>query len=154
MVNAVNQCLLSQTDFDFLANASLVSELTDKLAIAEMNLSFMLIFDLFLAIAVILIIVLAFMIRYRSKRQSNVLMAVAACGVIAMGSMTYFNFNKVKTIKSEIIETNTALEAMAQPEIDVFTACSAPDAVLRLAPNRDDPDFKSSYTQAISIGQQ
>lgn len=154
MVNAVNQCLLSQTDFDFLANVSLVSELTDKLAIAEMNLSFMLIFDLFLAIAVILIIVLAFMIRYRSKRQSNVLMAVAACGVIAMGSMTYFNFNKVKTIKSEIIETNTALEAMAQPEIDVFTACSAPDAVLRLAPNRDDPDFKSSYTQAISIGQQ
>lgn len=151
MVNAVNQCLLSQTDFDFLANVSLVSELTDKLAIAEMNLSFMLIFDLFLAIAAILIIVLAFMIRDRSKRQSNVLIAVAACGAIVMGSMTYINFNKVETIKSEIIETNTALEAMAQPEIDVFTACSAPDAVLRLAPNRDDPDFKSSYTQAISI---
>lgn len=154
MVNAVNQCLLSQTDFDFLANASLVSELTDKLAIAEMNLSFMLIFDLLLAIAVILIIVFAFMIRYRAKKQSNILMGVVACGAIVMGLMTYINFNKVETIKSEIIETNTALEAMAQPEIDVFTACSAPDAVLRLAPNRDDPDFKSSYTQAISIGQQ
>lgn len=154
MVNAVNQCLLSQTDFDFLANVSLVSELTDKLAIAEMNLSFMLIFDLFLAIAVILIIVFAFMIRYRAKKQSNILMGVVACGAIVMGLMTYINFNKVETIKSEIIETNTALEAMAQPEIDVFTACSAPDAVLRLAPNRDDPDFKSSYTQAISIGQQ
>lgn len=154
MVNAVNQCLLSQTDFDFLANASLVSELTDKLAIAEMNLSFMLIFDLFLAIAVILIIVFAFMIRYRAKKQSNILMGVVACGAILMGLMTYINFNKVEAIKSEIIETNTALEAMAQPEIDVFTACSAPDAVLRLAPNRDDPDFKSSYTQAISIGQQ
>lgn len=154
MVNAVNQCLLSQTDFDFLANVSLVSELTDKLAIAEMNLSFMLIFDLFLAIAVILIIVLAFMIRYRAKKQSNILMGVVACGAIVMGLMTYINFNKVETIKSEIIETNTALEAMDQPEIDVFTACSAPDAVLRLAPNRDDPDFKSSYTQAISIGQQ
>lgn len=154
MVNAVNQCLLSQTDFDFLANASLVSELTDKLAIAEMNLSFMLIFDLLLAIAVILIIVFAFMIRYRAKKQSNILMGVVACGAIVMGLMTYINFNKVETIKSEIIETNTALEAMAQPEIDVFTACSAPDAVLMLAPNRDDPDFKSSYTQAISIGQQ
>lgn len=154
MVNAVNQCLLSQTDFDFLANASLVSELNDKLAIAEMNLSFMLIFDLLLAIAVILIIVFAFMIRYRAKKQSNILMGVVACGAIVMGLMTYINFNKVETIKSEIIETNTALEAMAQPEIDVFTACSAPDAVLRLAPNRDDPDFKSSYTQAISIGQQ
>ena len=154
MVNAVNQCLLSQTDFDFLANVSLVSELTDKLAIAEMNLSFMLIFDLLLAIAVILIIVFAFMIRYRAKKQSNILMGVVACGAIVMGLMTYINFNKVETIKSEIIETNTALEAMDQPEIDVFTACSAPDAVLRLAPNRDDPDFKSSYTQAISIGQQ
>lgn len=151
MVNAVNQCLLNQTDFDFLANVSLVSELTDKLTIAEMNLSFMLIFDLLLAIAIILITVFAFMIRYRSKRQSNVLIAVAACGFIVMGSMTYFNFNKVETIKAEIVETNAALEAMAQPEIDVFNACSTPGAILRLAPNRDAPDFKSSYTQAISI---
>lgn len=151
MVNAVNQCLLNQTDFDFLTNANLVSELSSELTLAEGNLAFLMIFDFMVVVAAILIIVLAFMIRDRSKRQSNVLIAVAACGAIVMGSMTYINFNKVETIKSEIIETNTALEAMAQPEIDVFTACSAPDAVLRLAPNRDDPDFKSSYTQAISI---
>ena len=154
MVNAVNQCLLSQTDFDFLASASLVSDLSAQLSLAETNLSFILFFDFLLAVVAILIIVLAFMIRYRSKRQSNILMAVAACGVIAMGVMTYFNFNEVETIKFEIIEPNAALEAMAQPEIDVFTACSAPGAILRLAPNRDDPDFKSNYTQAISIGQQ
>ncbi len=151
MVNAVNQCLLNQTDFDFLTNANLVSELSSELTLAEGNLAFLMIFDFMVVVAAILIIVLAFMIRDRSKRQSNVLIAVAACGAIVMGSMTYINFNKVETIKSEIIETNTALEAMAQPEIDVFTACSAPDAVLRLTPNRDDPDFKSSYTQAISI---
>ena len=151
MVNAVNQCLLSQTDFDFLTNANLVSELTDKLTIAEMNLLFMLFFDFLLAIAVILIIVLTFMIRYRAKKQSNILMGVVACGAIIMGLMTYINFNNVETIKSEIIETNAALEAIAQPEIDVFTACSAPGAILRLAPNRDDPDFKSSHTQVISI---
>lgn len=151
MVNAVNQCLLSQTDFDFLTSANLVSELNDKLTLAEGNLGFILFFDFLLAIVVILIIAVAVMIRYRAKGQSNILMAVVACGVIAMGGATYLNFNEVKTIKSEIIETNAALEAIAQPEIDVFTACSAPGAILRLAPNRDDPDFKSSYTQAISI---
>lgn len=153
MVNAVNQCLLNQTDFDFLTNANLVSELSSKLTLAEGNLAFLMIFDFMVVVAAILIIVLAFMIRDRSKRQSNVLIAVAACGFIVMGSMTYFNLNKVNNIKAEITETNGALEAMAQPEIDIFNACSTPGAILNLAPNKDDPDFKSSYTQAISINQ-
>ena len=154
MVKAVNQCLLNQADFDFLTNANLVSELSDKLTIAERNLGVFMLFDFMVVIGAILIIVVAFMTRYHSKGKSNVLIAVAACGVIVMGFMTYFNINKVETIKAEIVETTAALEAMAQPEIDVFNACNTPDAILRLAPNRDDPDFKSSYTQTISIGQQ
>ena len=154
MVKAVNQCLLNQADFDFLTNANLVSELSDKLTIAEGNLWAFMFFDFVLVVGAILIVVLAFTIRYHSKGKSNVLIAVAACGVIVAGFMTYFNINKVETIKAEIVETTAALEAMAQPEIDVFNACSTPDAILRLAPNRDDPDFKSSYTQTISIGQQ
>lgn len=154
MVTTVNECLLNQNDFDFLSKAHLVFDLSNKLSIAETDLSFILIFDFLMAGALILMIILAAMIRRRAKKQSNGLMMVAACGVIAMALMTYFNFNKVETIKSEIAGTNAALEALAKPDIDVFTACNTYGAVLQLSPSKDDPDFKSSYTQAISIGQQ
>ena len=154
MVTTVNECLLNQNDFDFLSKAHLVSDLSNKLSIAETDLSFILIFDFLLAGVVILIIVLAAMIRRRAKKQSNILMAVVACGVVAMGSATYFSFNKAETISAEIIKTNIALEALDKPDIAVFTACNTYGAVLQLSPSKDDPNFKSSYTQAISIGQQ
>lgn len=112
MVKAVNQCLLNQADFDFLTNANLVSELNDKLTIAERNLEAFMLFDFMVVVGAILIVV-AFMTRYHSKGKSNVLIAVPACGVIFAGFMTYFNINKVETIKAEIVETNAALEAMA-----------------------------------------
>lgn len=49
----------------------------------------------------------------KQLKAQNVLIAVAACGVIVAGFMTYFNINKVETIKAEIVETNAALEAIA-----------------------------------------
>lgn len=153
-VNTVNECLLNQNDFDFLTNAKTVSTLSKKLVVAEMNVSFTVMFGSLMAVVLVMIVILAFMIRDRMKSGSNVLLSTAGLAAFALTFMGSYSVTNAQNLNVEIAEINKTLQAMTQPDIDVFTACNEPGAILKLSPNKDDPDFKSSYTQAISINQE
>ncbi|MBO6225356.1 MAG: hypothetical protein J6N72_07905 [Psychrobacter sp.] len=151
MVDAVNQCLLSQTDFDFMTKANLVTELTNSLSYEISNSSATLFACTLTGIAALLLIVFAFIVRGTHKKYSNILLIIAIAVISCLVAMVYSASTSVKEVNSQLREAKSELTTLEKPDVEIFDACHRPDAILKLAPNRDDPEFKSTYSKIVSV---
>ena len=155
MVATVNQCTLSQTDFDFMTKANLITELTDKIQVVSGGFFINSFLILMLFVGPALIMVLSVMVRKYDKKASNILLVmtallgIAVIGSIIMATSPYRDFNKTDAIDVQLHEAKAELKTMEKPDVEIVDACSHPDVILKLAPNRDDADFKSSYKPIV-----
>lgn len=149
MATVVNQCMLSQTDFDFISKSNLALELTDSLTTIEFGLNLNMILTVLFFIVGIMLIVFSVMIRHRAKVASNLFIGMVIIGCLILGFGIVKDLNSIQSIETEIAEVNTELEAIAVPDAALFEACSKADSVVTLAPNRDDVGFESRYEPII-----
>ena len=145
MVAIVNQCTLSQTDFDFITKANLVTELTDKIQMTSDSPSVSLFFAFLIIIVPVSIMVIAVMIRSYDKVGSNIFLIISLLATCIVALLPYSDFNKTDAIDVQLHEAKAELKTMEKPDVEIVDACSHPDVILKLAPNRDDVGFKSSY---------
>lgn len=151
MADTINQCLLSQTDFNFIAQANLVTELTNNLSSAMDLFSRGIIMCSLTGVSILLLLVFAFMLRRTHKKSSNLLIVIVIIAGALLFSMLHSASTNVKEIKAQLHEAKTELKTMEKSDVEIFDACHHPDAILKLAPNRDEPDFESSYKPVVSV---
>ena len=151
MIDTVNQCLLSQSDFDFINKANLLAGISEKMRSIESILQVTLLFAGASIVAMIMILTLAFRIRHRDKTGSNFLFAIIVIGLMVIGFVFDTKYDEFELIQSEVAVLNKDLKSMTLPDAEIFEVCSQSNAILELAPNRDDPDFKSFYKPVINV---
>ncbi|MBO6225110.1 MAG: hypothetical protein J6N72_06630 [Psychrobacter sp.] len=151
MPRLVNQCLLSQSDFDFLTKTNLIDDLSFNLMLAQSSMSESVLFGYISGALIFLLVVFAIIIRSQVKMASNILIAMTFVATVFMSWMIYSDYSEVQELNAKIAVLNKDLKSITKPDVEIFYACAQPNGVLHLADDRDNLGFKSTYTPAVSL---
>ena len=76
-------------------------------------------------------ILLAVLIRLHAKGGSNFLLVTVAIAAIILTYMTYNQFTKKDVLQKEVAAKAIAINDLDQPDLELFSACIEPTAVLK-----------------------
>ena len=136
MPKTVNQCLLSQTDFDFMfiSNSKIASSLAKELISTQEHLFFLVIFASFVALIGFSILFLAAVAIKRANPNGKALLIISMFLLIALPFIAYPLYTDLQEQEVRITGLIEDINAMPRPTSELLDSCNEDDAILVLAP--------------------
>lgn len=151
MIDTINECTLSANDHQFMQSTARINEAADKLVVLSDSMSFSIFFCGVVCCMCVLLLLLAEMVRSRSKNTANTLYAVVIAVMVSMAAWWGYMYLEQEGFEREIGKNALILEQLSAPSVKIFNACKVGSGVVREYGDNDKPNEISTYSEVINV---
>ena len=122
MIDTINECILSANDYQFMQSTARINEAAGDIVRLSESMSFSIFFCGLVCCMCLLLLLLAEIVRDRSKRTTNILHGLVIASMVGMAAWWGYMYLEQEGFEREIGKNALIIEELSVPTVEVFNA--------------------------------